>query len=67
MPLLDSPSTHLATSTAKNLQNLLQDIASNVQIDPNFCIRHPDYKPFELPDEVLLGFRKCHEISRANI
>lgn len=58
MPLLDSPSTHLATSTAKNLQNTLQDIASNVQIYPNFCIRHPDYKPFELPDEVVARFQK---------
>ncbi len=58
MPLLDSPSTHLATSTAKNLQNTLQDIATNVQIDPNFCIRHPDYKPFEVPNEVVARFQK---------
>ena len=58
MPLLDSSSTHLATSAAKKLQNTLQDIASNVQIYPNFCIRHPDYKPFELPDEVVARFQK---------
>jgi len=58
MPLLDSPTTHLATSAAKNLKNTLQDIATNVQIYPNFCINHPDYKPFELPDEVVARFQK---------
>jgi hypothetical protein len=61
MPLVDSPSIHLATSAAKNLQNTLQDIASNVQIYPNFCIRHPDYKPFELPDKVVARFLKMSQ------
>ena len=35
------------------LINALQDIAQNVQIKSDFCIEHPNYKPFELPVEVV--------------
>lgn len=34
----------------------LQDIASKVQLE-SFCIRHPDYKPLELPPEVVARFQ----------
>jgi hypothetical protein len=36
----------------------LQDVATNVQIEPNFCVRHPGYKPFELPPEMVTRFQK---------
>ncbi len=38
--------------------NFLQDVAKNVQIEPNFCVRHPDYKPLELPAEMIARFQK---------
>ncbi len=34
----------------------LIDIASNIQIEPNFCIRHPNYQPFALPETVAARF-----------
>jgi hypothetical protein len=40
------------------LLDALQDIVSNVQIQSDFCIRHPDYKPFELPAEVVARFQQ---------
>ncbi|MGE5658245.1 MAG: T3SS effector HopA1 family protein [Actinomycetota bacterium] len=36
----------------------IKDIAKNVEIHSNFCIRHPDYKPLELPDEVVSRFQQ---------
>jgi HopA1 effector protein family len=35
----------------------LEDIANNVEIQTNFCIRHSDYKPLELPTEVVTRFQ----------
>jgi hypothetical protein len=40
------------------LLDALQDIVSKVQIQSDFCIRHPDYKPFELPAEVVARFQQ---------
>ena len=31
----------------------LEDIITQVQIEPNFCIRHPNYKPWELLPEIV--------------
>lgn len=36
----------------------LQDIANNVQIQSNFCISHPAYKPLELPAEMVSRFER---------
>jgi hypothetical protein len=36
----------------------LQDIANHVQIQSNFCISHPAYKPFEIPAEVVTRFQR---------
>jgi hypothetical protein len=35
------------------LLSALQDIVSNVQIQDNFCISHPNYKSLELPSEAV--------------
>jgi hypothetical protein len=40
------------------LQNVLQDITSHLEIQPNFSIVHPDYKPLELPAESVAHFQK---------
>ncbi|MDZ8187207.1 MAG: T3SS effector HopA1 family protein [Nostoc sp. ChiSLP02] len=36
----------------------LLDIASNIQIEPNFCIYHPHYQPFALPTKVADRFQQ---------
>lgn len=38
------------------LLDSLYEIASNIQIEPNFCIRHPNYQPFALPSKVADRF-----------
>jgi hypothetical protein len=43
-------------STNPLLTSLL-DIASNIQIEANFCIYHPNYQPFALPTKVADRFR----------
>lgn len=45
-------------SQSQQLLDTLQDIVSNVQIHSNFCISHPNYKPLELPDEVVARFQR---------
>ena len=35
------------------LISVLRDIAQNVQIKSDFCIEHPEYKPFKLPFEIV--------------
>ncbi|AFZ27780.1 hypothetical protein Cylst_5787 [Cylindrospermum stagnale PCC 7417] len=40
------------------LLNSLSDIASNIQIESNFCIYHPNYQPFALPTKVADRFQQ---------
>jgi hypothetical protein len=56
--LLDSPSIQPSDVATGRLLDALQDIVSKVQIQPDFCICHPDYKPFELPAEVAARFQQ---------
>ncbi|MEQ9233139.1 T3SS effector HopA1 family protein [Coleofasciculus sp. E2-BRE-01] len=58
MQLLDSPQTQRTTEATGRLLDVLEDIVNKVEIQSNFCIRHPDYKPFELPAEVVARFQK---------
>lgn len=52
MLLQDTLLDRLSDRLDPRLMNALQDIAANVEID-NFCIRHPSYKPLELPPEAV--------------
>jgi hypothetical protein len=47
--MLDNSTNHIINS--------LFDIASNIQISPNFCIQHPNYQPFALPATVANRFK----------
>ncbi|MEH2398128.1 T3SS effector HopA1 family protein [Nostoc sp.] len=58
MQLRNSSQTQQPDSASQHLLDTLQDIVSNVQIHPNFCISHPNYKPLELPDEVVARFQR---------
>jgi HopA1 effector protein family len=56
MQLLSLQNQPLDTAP-QELQAALQDIANKVEIvESNFCIRHPDYKPLELPTEAIERF-----------
>ncbi len=43
------------------LQAVLEDIVNQVEIRADFSVRHPDYKPLELPAEVVTRFQKMPE------
>lgn len=58
MQLLDSLQNQLPDAVPYQLRTSLQDIVNNVQIESNFCIRHPNYKPLELPAEALERFQQ---------
>jgi hypothetical protein len=58
MQLLDSLPNRLLEAVPNPLLASLQDIANNVQIQSNFCIIHPNYKPLELPAEVVARFQR---------
>jgi hypothetical protein len=47
----------LLDTLGDRLLDSLQDIASKVQLESNFCIRHPDYKPLKLPADVVTRFQ----------
>ncbi|MEG4939770.1 T3SS effector HopA1 family protein [Microcoleus sp. F4-D5] len=50
--------TQQPNSASQQLLDTLQDIVNNVQIHSSFCISHPNYKPLELPDEVVVRFQR---------
>jgi hypothetical protein len=58
MQLIDSPAKRLLNSSEQTILQALQDIAQNLQIQSNFCINHPQYKPMELPAEAIDRFQK---------
>ncbi|WP_353929516.1 T3SS effector HopA1 family protein [Okeanomitos corallinicola TIOX110] len=45
-------------SSTKQILNSLFDIATNIQISPNFSIQHPNYQPFSLPVTVANRFQQ---------
>ncbi len=57
MQLLDSLSTQSLHTLGDQVLDSLHDIASKVQLESNFCIRHLDYKPLELPPDVVARFQ----------
>ena len=58
MQLLNSLQNQLPGYLAEGLLDSLLDIVNQVQIKSNFCISHPNYKPLELPAEVVERFQQ---------
>ncbi len=58
--LLDSPQTQI-NNCSPRLQTVLEDIVKNVEIRDDFSVRHPNYKPLELPTEIVTRFQKMPE------
>lgn len=56
MQLLDSFPTQDISADSQHILDTLQDMIK-VQIQSNFCILHPDYKPWELPNEIVTRFQ----------
>jgi HopA1 effector protein family len=50
--------SQIANLDLEKLQDALQDIVHNVHIESDFGIRHPDYKPLEIPTEIINNFRQ---------
>lgn len=42
----------------QNLQNVLEDIVTKIEIKSDFSIIHPNYKPLEIPEETRENFQK---------
>ena len=55
--LLDSPQTQVNNCSTR-LQAVLEDIVNQVEIRSDFSVRHPKYKPLELPSEAIDRFQK---------
>ncbi|WP_414530581.1 T3SS effector HopA1 family protein [Nodularia chucula] len=58
MTLLNSHQSQLTSTLSGRLFDVLQDMVQKIDIKSNFTIIHPDYKPLELPIEVVERFKK---------
>ncbi len=58
MQLLDSTQNQSHAGVNRRLLDVLEDIVRKVKIQTDFSIRHPDYKPLELPAEAIERFQK---------
>ncbi len=58
--LLDSL-PYQSNNCSNRLQTVLEDIVNQVEIRSYFSVRHPDYKPLELPEEAITRFQKMPE------
>lgn len=58
MQLMNSTQTQLSTRLNMQLLDVLEEIANKVKIQSDFSIRHPDYKPLELPTEAIERFQQ---------
>ncbi|MBU7584484.1 MAG: hypothetical protein KAF91_16490 [Nostoc sp. TH1S01] len=57
MQMLDSLATQFSEIPA-SLQTSLQDIVSNIEIESAYCIKHPNYKPLQLPESAISRFQQ---------
>ena len=58
MQLVNYPEVQLSNFTHGLLLDVLQDIVNKVEIQSNFSIHHPDYQPWEIPDEAIERFQR---------
>ncbi|MBD2252262.1 T3SS effector HopA1 family protein [Nostoc parmelioides] len=57
MQILNSLSVQLS-DIPESLQISLQDMIHNIEIQSQYCIKHPNYKPLELPESSVSRFQK---------
>ncbi|KAB8320438.1 hypothetical protein SD81_002230 [Tolypothrix campylonemoides VB511288] len=56
----NSTQSLIQAGVSERLVSVLEDIAHNVEIGADFSISHPNYKPLELPVEVVARFQKLN-------
>ncbi|MDJ0735412.1 MAG: T3SS effector HopA1 family protein [Nostocaceae cyanobacterium] len=61
MQLFNTNQTQLEAMVNSRLLDVLEDIVNQVEIQSNFSIRHPDYKPLEIPAEAVERFQSMPE------
>lgn len=61
MQLVDSRQIQPSDITNKQLLEVLQDIINKVEIESDFSIHHPDYKPLEISSEAVERFQRMPE------
>lgn len=61
MQLLDSLEPQPFPEATGRLLDVLEDIVHKIEIKSDFSIRHPDYKPLELPAEGVAWLQKMPE------
>lgn len=61
MPLLTSLPNQSALPSNNRVLDVLDDIASHIQLQSNFWIHHPAYQPLELPDAAVAHFQRLPE------
>jgi len=57
MQLLDTVQNQLL-GVPETLQISLQDIVNQIQILSYYCVKHPDYKPLDLPESAVSHFQQ---------
>jgi hypothetical protein len=58
MQLIDSQQNQQLDKIPQKLKAALEDIVDRLEIESNFSIRHPDYKPMKLPEQAAKLFEK---------
>ncbi|MBE8988321.1 T3SS effector HopA1 family protein [Nostoc sp. LEGE 12450] len=58
IPLLNYTQPQPLTELTGRLLEVFENIVCKIEIKSDFSIRHPDYKPLELPSEVVTRFQK---------
>ncbi|MBV6627150.1 MAG: hypothetical protein KI793_30135 [Rivularia sp. (in: Bacteria)] len=61
MDFLDSLLNQTTNESTRRLVNVLEDIADKLEINSNFSIHHPDYKPYQISDDAVIHFQKMPE------
>jgi HopA1 effector protein family len=61
MQLLNSVQNQIRSGINQQLLDVLEDIINKVEIQSDFSIRHPDYKPLEIFAEAVERFQKLPE------
>ncbi|MEH2078661.1 MAG: T3SS effector HopA1 family protein [Nostoc sp.] len=56
----DSTQTLIQAGVSGQLLSVLEDIVHKVEVSADFSIRHPDYKPLELPVDAVARFQKLN-------
>ncbi|MEO1431087.1 MAG: T3SS effector HopA1 family protein [Cyanobacteria bacterium J06632_19] len=61
MDFFDSLFIQTTNESTKRLVDVLKDVVYRLEINSNFSIHHPDYKPYTISDDAVMHFQKMPE------